>query len=281
MKVKITSDSTCDLSAELLEKYDVSTVPLYVGLGERFGRDGVEITPADIYAYAESTGSVPTTSAVNVEDYVALFRRWVGEGYSVVHFCIGEKFSSSYRNALLAAESVGDVSVVDSANLSTGQGLLVLLAAELAAEGKSANEIVEACTAAVSRLETSFVIDSMEYLRRGGRCSALTAFGANLLKIKPCIDLIDGVLEPTHRYRGRFDQVLLQYVDQRLQNRQDVDTRRIFVVHTRCAPGFVDAVVSRVRELVPDAGEILVAEAGATITTHCGPNTLGVMFLRK
>lgn len=169
MKVKIISDSTCDLSPELIERYDIAITPLSVHCGDQVGHDGVEITPETIYDYVDASGQLPRTSAVNVFDYVREFRSWHQQGYSVVHFCISSDFSSSYQNACMAAADVGDVYVVDSRNLSTGQGLLVLHGAELAAAGHTAEEIQRACTDLAPRVEASFVIDRLDYLYKGGR----------------------------------------------------------------------------------------------------------------
>lgn len=281
MTVKITSDSTCDLSPELLRQYDVSITPLSVCCGERVGADGTEITPDDIYEYVHAEGKLPQTSAVNVADYMEEFHRWTKQGCCVVHFCISSDFSSTYQNACLAAKEVGNVFVVDSRNLSTGQGLLVLHAAEMAANGYYAQEIWETCSAMTKRVEASFVIDSLDYLYKGGRCSALGAFGGNLLRLKPCIEVRDGKMTPGKKYRGRIEKVMLQYVEDRLQNRTDIDKHRIFITHTKCSPEAVQAVRDKIQEIMPDFEEILETTAGATITSHCGPNTLGILFVRK
>ena len=281
MNVKITSDSTCDLSPELLRQYDVSITPLSVCCGERVGADGTEITPDDIYEYVHAEGKLPQTSAVNVADYMEKFHRWTKQGCCVVHFCISSDFSSTYQNACLAAKEVGNVFVVDSRNLSTGQGLLVLHAAEMAANGYYAQEIWETCSAMAKRVEASFVIDSLDYLYKGGRCSALGAFGGNLLRLKPCIEVRNGKMTPGKKYRGKIEKVMLQYVEDRLQNRTDIDKHRIFITHTKCSPEAVQAVRDKILEIVPDFEEILETTAGATITSHCGPNTLGILFVRK
>lgn len=281
MTVKIISDSTCDLSPELLRQYDISITPLSVCCGERVGADGTEITPDDIYEYVHAEGKLPQTSAVNVADYMEEFHRWTKQGYCVVHFCISSDFSSTYQNACLAAKEVGNVFVVDSRNLSTGQGLLVLHAAEMAANGYYAQEIWETCSAMAKRVEASFVIDSLDYLYKGGRCSALGAFGGNLLRLKPCIEVRDGKMTPGKKYRGKIEKVMLQYVEDRLQNRTDIDKHRIFITHTKCSPEAVQAVRDKIQEIMPDFEEILETTAGATITSHCGPNTLGVLFVRK
>lgn len=281
MKVKIISDSTCDLSKELLEKYDISIVPLYVVMNDKTMRDGLEVTPEDIYEYVDKNGKLPSTSAANIGDYLEAFKFWREQGYEIVHFDISSDFSSTHRNACMAAEEVGGVYVVDSRNLSTGQGLLVLHGAEMAQSGKSAKEIYEECTALTSKIEASFVVDSIDYLYKGGRCSALAAFGANLLKLKPCIEVKDGKMNPGKKYRGNISRVMLNYVEERLRGRDDIDKSRIFITHTKCSKEDVEAVRKKILEICPDFKEILETTAGCTVTTHCGPNTLGILFIRK
>lgn len=281
MKVKIISDSTCDLSKELIEKYNISIVPLYVVMNDKTMRDGLEVTPEDIYEYVDKNGKLPSTSAVNIEDYIEIFKYWHEQGYEIVHFDISSEFSSTYRNACMAAEEVGGVYVVDSRNLSTGQGLVVMHGAEMAQSGKSAKEIFEECTALTSKIEASFVVDSIDYLYKGGRCSALAAFGANLLKLKPCIEVKDGKMSPGKKYRGNISRVMLNYVEERLKGRNDIDKSRIFITHTKCSDEDVKAVKQKILEICPDFKEILETTAGCTVTTHCGPNTLGILFIRK
>lgn len=281
MKVKIISDSTCDLSKELIEKYSIAIVPLYVVLNDDTKRDGIEVTPDDIYKYVDENGKLPTTSAANLGDFLDVFKYWREQGFEIVHFNISSEFSSSYHNACIAAEEVGGVYVVDSRNLSTGQGLAVLHGAEMAQNGKSAKEIQEECTALTSKIEASFVVDSIDYLYKGGRCSALAAFGANLLKLKPCIEVADGKMHPGKKYRGHISRVMQSYVQERLSGRDDIDKHRIFITHTKCSAEDVEAVRNKILEICPDFKEILETTAGCTVTTHCGPNTLGVLFIRK
>lgn len=281
MKVKIISDSTCDLSKGLLEKYEISIVPLYVVMNDETKRDGLEVTPEDIYSYVDKNGKLPSTSAANIGDYLDVFKFWREQGYEIVHFDISSDFSSTYHNACMAAEEVGGVYVVDSRNLSTGQGLAVLHGAEMARDGKSAKEIYEECTALTSKIEASFVVDSIDYLYKGGRCSALAAFGANLLKLKPCIEVKDGKMNPGKKYRGNISRVMLNYVEERLRDRDDIDKSRIFITHTKCSEEDVEAVRQKILEICPDFKEILETTAGCTVTTHCGPNTLGILFIRK
>ena len=281
MKVKIITDSTADLSPELVRQYDVSVVPLYVLMGDRISRDGVEATPEDIYSYVDETSMLPKTSAPNLNDFFSTFQNWRGQGFEIVHFNISADFSSSYATACIAAEEVGGVEVVDTRNLSTGSGLVVLHACEMAQRGASAKEIAAECRALTGRVEASFVVDSIDYLRMGGRCSSVAALGANLLKLKPCIEVTDGRMKSGKKYRGNIDKVIMNYVTERLQNRSDIELHRIFITHTRCSNEIVNRVRRKIKELQPDFEEILETTAGCTVTSHCGPYTLGVLFIRK
>lgn len=282
MKIKLISDSTCDLSKELIEKYDIAIVPLYVMIDDQMRKDGVDMTPEDIYDYVERKGVLPSTSAGSIGDYIDTFTYWKEQGYDqIVHFSISSGFSSSYANACIAAEEVGDVFVVDSKNLSTGQGLVVLYGADLLAEGKDGKEIAESCSAITDKVEASFVVDSIDYLHKGGRCSAVAALGANLLSLKPCIEVEDGKMKSGKKYRGKISMVIKNYVKERLADRNDIDSHRIFITHTKCDEQDVQNVRDIIQEVAPYFEEILETTAGGTITTHCGPNTLGVLFVRK
>ena len=281
MPVKITADSTCDLSKEILEKYDIDITPLYVTLGGKTGKDGIDVTPEDIYRFVESSGKLPKSSAVNAEDYAVMFKKWREQGYEIIHFCIGSDFSCCFQNANIAAQDMDGIYIIDTENLSSGQGLLVVRAAELAIDGRSAKEIVEECEKLKSKVEASFVIDTIEYLHKGGRCSSLAAFGANVFHIKPCIEVKDGKMGAAKKYRGNINRVIKNYVEDRLKGRTDIDSARIFITHSKCDDGTVDKVKEYIREFQPEMKEILDTDAGATITTHCGPGTLGVLFIRK
>ena len=281
MKIKIISDSTGDLSPELIEKYDIAIVPLYVLMGDNMQKDGLEVTPEDIYAHVEKTGKLPSTSAPNLGDFQDEFKKWRDQGYDIVHFNISSDFSSSYQNACAAAEGMDGVYVVDTRNLSTGSGLVVLHGAELAQQGKSAAEIKAACDAMVDKVEASFVVDSIDYLHKGGRCSSVAALGANLLKLKPLIEVVDGKMKAGKKYRGNIDKVILNYVADKLRGRNDIDKHRIFITHTKCSPVTVQQVRGKINELYPGFEEILETTAGCTVTSHCGPGTLGILFVRK
>ena len=281
MAVKIIADSTCDLSPELVERYGIEIVPLTVTLGDRSGKDGVSVFPEDIYEYVSKTGKLSKTSAVNVAEYIEVFTKWRDQGFEIVQVCISSDFSSSFNNARLAAEEVGGVYVVDSRNLSSGQGLVVLRAADFAAEGLSAEEIAKKCTDLTSRVEASFVVNTIDFLYKGGRCSALAALGANLLRIKPCIEVDSGKMRPGKKYRGSINRVITEYAEDRMKGRTDIEADRIFITHTKCDDGVTEQVRALIHELVPNVKEVLDTTAGSTITTHCGPGTLGVLFIRK
>lgn len=247
MSIKITSDSTSDLSPALLEQYDITVLPLYVTMGEQTCRDGVDARPEDLFAYVERTGSLPTTAAVNVADYHDCFAQFSPRHEAVIHITISSDFSSCYQNACVAAEGFSNVYVVDSRNLSTGHGLVVLEAALAAQRGEQPEAIVAHLNEVAGQVEASFVVDKLDYLVKGGRCSSAAALGANLLKLKPCIEVVDGRMKVGKKYRGNYDKVLLQYVRERLDGRDDLALDRIFVTHTPCRPETVEAVKAEIQ----------------------------------
>ena len=278
--IRITCDSTCDLTASLYETYRAQPVPLGVSLGDDFRRDGVDIKPQDIYAFAAATGSLPKTSAISVGEYEELFRSLTAQGDPVIHINLSSELSASHQNACLAAQMVGNVYVVDSRNLSSGSGHLVLLARELADEGKSPEEIVAALEEARAKLDVSFVLQALEYLHMGGRCSGVAAFGANLMKLRPEIEVVGGKMQVGRKYRGTMEKTILAYIRGRLEGRTDIDCHRIFITHSGVPQDIEDKAVALVKELQPFR-EVIVTSAGCTISSHCGPNCLGVLFLRK
>ena len=278
MAIKITSDSTCDLSPELLERYQVSLLPLCVNLGDQTYYDGESITPSDIFAYVARTGQLPTTSATNISTYMDFFAPLAEQYDAVIHINIGSGFSSCHQNARLAAEEMDNVYVIDSCNLSTGQGLMVIEAAVAAQRGDKPEDIVTMLNELVDRIDTSFVVDKLDYLVKGGRCSSAAALGANLLNLKPCILLADGKMGVGKKYRGNWTKVLPGYAQDRL-NGKEVCKDRVFITYTSCPPEVVDTLRTYLQGL--GFGEVLETVAGSTITSHCGPNTLGVLFIRK
>ena len=278
--VIITSDSTCDLSPELKERYNIQILPLGVTLGDKTFFDGVDITPDDIYAHHSKTGELPKTTAANMSDCIDFFKEITDKGNSIVHFTISSEMSSTFNNCRMAAEEFENVYVIDTKNLSTGGGLLVVAAAEMAAKGMDAKTIAEEVTKLVPCVDASFVIDNLEYLHKGGRCSAVAMLGANLLKLKPCIEVTNGSMGVGKKYRGRFADVLKTYVNERIGNGDDIDLDRVFVTHAGCDSEIVDAVVKQVKETAPFK-EVFLTRAGCTISSHCGADTLGVLFIRK
>ena len=278
MAIKITSDSTCDLSPELLERYQVTLLPLCVSLGDQTYYDGDDITPAQIFDHVSKTGQLPTTSATNISTYMDFFAPLAEQYEAVIHINLGSGFSSCHQNARLAAEEMDNVYVIDSENLSTGQGLLVIEAAVAAQRGDKAEDIVAMLKDVVSRIDTSFVVDKLDYLVKGGRCSSAAALGANLLNLKPCILLADGKMGVGKKYRGNWAKVLPGYAQDRL-NGKDVCKDRVFITYTSCPPETVE--ILRTYLLEQGFGEVLETVAGSTSTSHCGPNTLGVLFIRK
>ncbi|MBQ8408493.1 MAG: DegV family protein [Clostridia bacterium] len=279
-KILIASDSTADLSPELIEKYGIKILPLCVTLGEKNYLDGVDVDPDMIYANYEKTGQLPKTAAINIAAFSDIFEQYTAEGYSIVLFTISSEMSATQSNARLAAEDFENVHVVDTRNLSTGGGLLVLTAAEMAAEGKSAREIAEECTRLTEYVDASFVIDSLEFLHKGGRCSALAALGANLLQLKPCITVKGGKMGVSKKYRGKFAAVLPNYVADRMGDASDIRLDKVFVTHAGCEQAIIDACVNKVKEIAPEAN-VMITRAGCTVSSHCGRNTLGVLFIRK
>lgn len=281
MKICISADSTCDLSPALRDQYGVSIKPLYVVVDGVPRRDGLDITPGDLFAHVESGKGPCSTAAINVADYIEYFQELRKTYDAVIHLNISAEFSSCHQNARMAAEEVDQVYPVDTRNLSTGSGLLVLRACELRDAGLSAPEIAREIAALTGRVEASFVIEKLDYLRMGGRCSSVAALSAGLLQLKPCIEVKDGKMQVGKKYRGQLLRCLNQYVTDRLRGRSDLDLSRIFVTHTCLADRApVDAVIQTVRSLQPFA-EILETTAGCTVSGHCGPNTLGILFLRK
>lgn len=280
MNIKILSDSTCDLPREVLEKYNITMVPLSViKNGESF-TDGVNITPADIFNHVANGGDLCSTAAINIGEYTDIFAKYAAEYDGVIHINISSEFSSCYQNACLAAEEFENVRVVDSRNLSTGQGLVVLKASELASKCDNLDKIAEELRAFTDKVEASFLLDRLEYMVKGGRCSAAAALGANLLNLKPCIEVKNGKMGVVKKYRGNYAKCLSTYVKDRLANRDDIDKQTLFVTRTpiseECFNAVKDAVAAN-----NDFETTYWNEAGCTVSCHCGPGTLGVLFVRK
>lgn len=281
MKIQITSDSTCDLSPALLERFHVATIPLYVVKDGVAYRDGVDITPSQIFAHVAAGGALCSTSAVSEADYEDFFARMLKDCDGLVHVTISSKMSACYQNACNAAKRFEHVQIVDSMNLSTAQGLVVLSGAELALQGAmDEKQIAQQMRNIVPKVDASFIPESLDYLRKGGRCSAVAALGANLLSIKPCIEVHDGAMGVAKKYRGAFEKTLRNYIRERLEGNDTLDLSRLIITHTTVADGVVDMVREEVLRCQPFA-EILVTTAQCTISCHCGPNTLGILYIHK
>lgn len=280
MRIKISSDSTCDLSPSLVAEHDINIIPLCITMaGEPF-RDGVDIQPADIFAHVAAGGDLCGTTAVSVGDYAEQFAKLSKQYDGVVHICLGSGFSSSYQNACIAAEDFPNVRVIDSMNLSTGQGHVVLEAVKLAKTLDDLDKVTQALNDLTPRVEASFILDRLDYMVKGGRCSMVAALGANLLKLKPCIEVADGKMRMCKKYRGVYTKCLDQYVTDRLKDRDDIIPERIFITYTTCSDEGVKVVYEKVREY-GHFTDILETHAGCTVSCHCGPGTLGVLFIRK
>ena len=280
MNVKIISDSTCDLTPDLLQKYNIDIVPLIVMKDGQEYMDGATITPADIFAHVAAGGSLCSTAARSVLTYQETFAKYAGEYDGVLHVNIGSCFSSSYQNACIAAEDFDNVRVIDSKNLSTGQGLVVLKACDLAGTAAEMDELKAQLDAFTSRVEASFVLDRLEYMVKGGRCSGAAALGANLLSLKPCIEVKNGKMAVVKKYRGHIDKCMASYVKDRLAGRDDLDYDRIFITRTDISKESLEAVRSGVAQY-GNFGNVYETVAGCTVSCHCGPGTMGILFVRK
>lgn len=280
MKIKILSDSTCDLSAQLVQQHDIGLVPLTVVKDGKEYKDGVTITPAEIFAHVAAGGDLCSTSANSVGEYSDVFSQYADKYDGVLHITIGSGFSSCYQNACIAASDFDNVKVVDSMNLSTGQGLVVLEAVKLAKECASLEELHEKVQAFTAKVEASFLIDKLNYLVKGGRCSAAAALGANLLNLKPCIEVRDGKMIVVKKYRGNYGKSLAAYVKDRLDGRDDLTRQTLFVTKTTVSDEEYKFVMDAV-DAYGHFANTYETTAGCTVSCHCGPSTLGVLFVRK
>ena len=280
MNIKITSDSTCDLTPALCQKHNIDLFPLTVIKdGESF-KDNLTITPADIFAHVAAGGGLCSTSAANFADYDEKFGKLSSEYDGILHISLGSNFSSSYQNACLAAEEYPNVKVVDSQNLSTGQGLVVLYACKQALTCESLEQLQADVQAFTEKVEASFLLDRLDYMVKGGRCSAAAALGANLLSLKPCIEVKNGKMSVVKKYRGNYAKCLSSYVKDRLDGRDDLTREMLFLTYTSVS----DECLTAVKNAINQYGNFAVMEetvAGCTISCHCGPGTLGILFVRK
>lgn len=278
MSVKIIADSTCDLPEALLTQYDITILPLSIVKDGQFYRDRIEITPQDVFAHVDAGGALCSTAAVNVSEFTDCFAQYSSRYDAVICITLSAEMSSCYQNACLAAASFSNVYAVDSRNLSSAQGLIALDAARLAAEGYAGHEIVRMLNEETGKVQSSFLLDRLDYMRKGGRCSAVAALGANLMHLKPCIAVKDGKMGVVKKYRGSFEHCMVQYTKELLEHSPNSRGDIAIVVHPAADRAAVDATLLTLKE---DGRFKAVYEArtGCTVACHCGPNTIGVMFM--
>ena len=279
-KVIITCDSTCDMTKAQLAEYGIKTTPLYVRIQDEEYRDGIDITSDVLFEKIKECGQLPKTAAVSFQDYIDFWKPFKDEGYEIVHLTISSEMSVCFQNCRAAAEEMGGVYAVDSRSLSTGISLLAITGANLAKEGKSAREISEILTEKREKLNVSFVLDTVDYLAKGGRCSAVTAFAAGLLRLRICIEVKDGKMDVCKKYRGKMSVVLTDYVRDRLNENTNADLDYIYITDSGIDQEIREKVKAAVLEMRPFAN-VLFSTAGCTVSSHCGPGTLGILFFEK
>ncbi len=280
MNIKITADSTCDLSEELLRQWNISLMPMHILMGGESYLDGVTVHPADVFAHVKNGGQPPKSAAANLVEYTDFFAPFAKEYDAVIHISVGSKFSSCFQNARLAAQEFDNVSVVDSENICTGQGYLVLRAAKWAADGLSAKNICMRLQSLAKRVELSFVLNQLDFMAKSGRCSGVLAFGANILGIKPSLAVIDGELKVVKKYRGSLPICVGKYIADQLDDRDDIDNSMVFISSCEPKPGCMDAIKAGLRKY-GKFEHIIETDIGTTIGGYSGPGTIGIVFAKK
>ena len=281
--IKIISDSTCDLSKELIEKYNIDILPLHIHLGEDEYQDGVTITPDEIYKWADANNTTPKTSAASMSEVIDMFQPHIDNGDEIICFSISSNMSANHNVMRLAAEDLeaeDKIHIIDSANLSTGIGLLVIEAAVMAQNGMPADEIIAKIEELKPLVSASFVVDTLTYLHRGGRCSSVAALAGGVLKLHPKIVVENGKMDANKKYRGKIDSVIMSYAKDMEKDLKTAKPDRVFITHSGCD----DMVINNVRGYLEELNvfdEILITRAGGVISSHCGPGTLGVLFIRN
>lgn len=279
MKIRFSADSTCDMNSEFIDRYPVKVIPLSVELDGTFHRDGIDITPDEIIARVNQGAALPKTAAINVAEYQQTFADLLKDADAVLHFNISSEFSSCWQNASLAAEGL-PVYCIDTRNLSSGIAMLLAEGALRAESGMDAGDIARELQEIAHKADVSFIVDRLDYLYKGGRCSMLAMLGANVLHLRPCIEVVDGRMVVGKKYRGTYERCLRQYLADRLKDVDALSTRRAFLTHTGLDP---DAL-KLIRKIVEESAafdEVYEVRAGCSITSHCGENTFGIILLRK
>lgn len=279
--VKIISDSTCDLSKELIDKYDIEIIPLHIHLGEAEYLDGVNITPDEIYAWSDANNTTPKTSAASITDVISVYEKYPED--EIIIFSISGSMSTTVNVMRLAAEDIereNEIYIIDSKNLSTGIGLLVLEAARMAKEGMKATDIVASIKDMIPKVRASFVVDTLTFLHRGGRCSGVAALAGGALKLHPQLNVVDGAMIPGKKYRGAMPKVILSYAKDMEEDLKKANKNRVFITHSGCEQEVIDEVHAYLKDLNLFE-EICITRAGGVISSHCGPGTLGVLFIAE
>ena len=279
-KVKIVADSTCDLNAQMLERYQIEVIPLNVNLGDKSYLDGVTVHTPDLFEYYKKTGQLPTTSAPTPAYYEEFYRRWTDEGWEVVHFSISAELTVTPNIAKMAAEKFDGVYPVDSRNVSSGMGILAVKAAELRDQGYSAAEIAQRVGAMTGKVRTTCVISTLLYMYKGGRCTGVQALGANLLNLKPCIDVKDGKMGVAKKYRGSLKSAVCKLVEDRLKGAENIDLSRLIIAHYDVDNETIEAVRQKIVEY-QNFEEIVVGDCGCSVSVHCGPGTFAIVYMEK
>ena len=280
MNIKITADSTCDLSGALLQEWNISLMPMHILMGEESYLDGVSIRPADVFAHVQNGGKMPESAAANLVEYADFFDPFAKEYDAVIHISVSSKLSSCYQNACLAAQQFENVSVVDSQNICTGQGYLVLQAAKWAADGLLPRNITMRLQNLAKRVQLSFVLNQLDYMAKSGRCSGVLAFGANILGIKPSLAVVGGELKVMKKYRGGLPICVGKYITDQLDGRDDIDTSMVFISSCQPKPGCMEAVKAGLKKY-GKFEQIYETDIGTTIGGYSGPGTIGIVFATK
>ena len=280
MKIKITADSTCDLSEELLKKWDIALMPMHILMGEDSYLDGVTVHPADVFAYVNNGGKMPKSAAANLVEYTEFFAPFAKEYDAVIHISVSSKLSSCFQNARLAAGEFENVCVVDSQNICTGQGYLVLQAAKWAADGLLPRNITMRLQNLAKRVQLSFVLNQLDYMAKSGRCSGVLAFGANILGIKPSLAVVGGELKVMKKYRGGLPICVGKYITDQLDGRDDIDTSMVFISSCQPKPGCMEAVKAGLKKY-GKFEQVYETDIGTTIGGYSGPGTIGIVFATK
>jgi DegV family protein with EDD domain len=276
MKIAISAESTIDLPSELLKQYDIETVPFTLTMGEESGLDGV-VTPDELFAYTDKTGKLARTSAVNEFQFDEHFGKLLKDHEAVIHLSLSSEMSSAYHNACLAAKKLKNVFVIDSRSLSTGIALLAIYARKLATKGLKPQEIVEAVEKRIPFDQASFSLESVNYLYKGGRCSTLAMLGANILRLKPEIYVRNGKMGAGKKYHGKMEVAVMHYVEDTLAMFKNPDLEEVFITYSTVPDGLIDQIKARLTKR--GFKHIMVTRAGGTISCHCGPHCLGILYI--